>query len=146
MATVDNKEKARGKHRDQNIKKWGRNVHDKGWVYVPNLLIDHQAELGLSPIQMNILLVLMRYWWDQLPHPGVARIGKTIGRGKSTIRSHIREMENAGLLDRQYRSSVKLNSQTNKYDFTGLVQRLQTIEQNLEALARKEKTNERDIP
>jgi hypothetical protein len=43
--------------------KWGPTLTSAGWSAIPNMLVDHQRELKLDSTDLNILLILVRYWW-----------------------------------------------------------------------------------
>ena len=53
-----------------NEKKWTKPLMDAGWSVLPNIIIEKQAALGLDPLDMNIILHLVQYWWvaANLPH------------------------------------------------------------------------------
>lgn len=116
---------------DANIKKWGKGTHSNGWTYVPNLLLEHQAKLGITPVQLNIILTIMKHWWerDKLPWPSVNHVGEQVGRSRSVVQRRIRELENMGYIKRIYNkdpSKEKMNL-NNEYDFSGLVAALTKI-------------------
>ncbi|GHY38635.1 AsnC family transcriptional regulator [Vibrio cholerae] len=45
-------------------KRWGNQVIQEGWTAIPNVLIERQQALKLNPVEMNILLVLLKFWWE----------------------------------------------------------------------------------
>lgn len=107
--------------------KWGKDALSRGWTGVPNVLIERQQALGLNPTEMNILLILMKFWWasESIPFPSKRSIGEMIGRDESTIRKCIANLEKKGLIKRESQF-LELGGQTsNKYAPDGLVKRLQ---------------------
>ena len=46
-----------------NEKKWGSPTHKQGWAYTPNILLEHQAELEITPTELNVILTVMKHWW-----------------------------------------------------------------------------------
>jgi len=114
-----------------NEKKWGTTTHKQGWTYVPNILIEHQAELKISPIELNIILTIMKHWWerDDLPWPSVSLVAESIGRSRSVVQRRIRELEKRGYIQRIYRKDSRKEKAnlSNEYDFTGLVNEIQVI-------------------
>ena len=85
-------QKANAEQLRVNEKKWTKPLMDAGWSVLPNIIIEKQAALGLHPLDMNIILHLVQYWWvadnlphqywwvaDNLPHPSVATIAEAIG-------------------------------------------------------------------
>lgn len=115
----------------ESRKKWGNELIDAGYTILPSTLITRQKALGLEPIHINILLVLLTYWWtaDTLPYPSKKRMAETIGVDESTIRRRIAEMEKAKFIERVQRRVDKDRNQTNIYDFSGLIAALQPFAQ-----------------
>ncbi len=107
-----------------NEKKWTKPLMDAGWSALPNIIIEKQAALGLDPLDMNIILHLVQYWWlpDNLPHPSVGTIAEAIGVTTRTVQKRIKAMEDVGLMKRQERRHTRNGSETNLYSFDGLIQ------------------------
>lgn len=105
-----------------NVEKWGKANIDAGWTCIPNILIRRQRTLGLTALDLNILLHLLSFWWEDenLPHPSKETLAKAIGVTASTIQRRIRQMEGGGLLRRIERRRAKDRSETNLYDLTPL--------------------------
>lgn len=123
--TEENMEKIRTLER-----KWGNQTVRLGWTAIPNLLLERQQALKLDAVDLNILLVLMKHWWEEerFPYPSKRKIAETIGRDGSTVQKHIRKMEEAGLLERKVRNYSSTGSQTsNEYDLRGLIDALSKL-------------------
>ena len=59
---MSNKNKEKAENNNAQLEaKWGKSVLSRGWTGVPNTLIERQQALGLSPIEVNILLILMKF-------------------------------------------------------------------------------------
>lgn len=87
-------------------RKWGKpTLEVEGWTAIPNILLERQQALGIDAVKLNILLVLLKHWWEKpnMPYPSKTTIGEIVGRDKSTVQKHIKQMENAGLLNRNKR-------------------------------------------
>lgn len=126
-------------------KKWGeKTIKVEGWTGFPNLLLERQQALKLDPIKLNILLVLMKHWWrgNDWAYPSKQTIADIIGRDRSTVQKHIREMEKQGLISRGKRHHSSGGQSTNLYDLSGLVTKLQKFADELAAT--KEKRKEED--
>ncbi len=111
-----------GKEKNSNSKKWGDANMKAGWTCIPNILIHRQKTLGIDAIDLNILLHLITYWWEDenLPHPSKDTLAKSIGVSASTIQRHIRGMEAAQLIKRIIRRKSGDRNDTNLYDLTPL--------------------------
>jgi predicted transcriptional regulator len=120
-------DKANAQNLRANEKKWTKPLMEAGWSAVPSILIEKQDALGLDPVDMNIILHLIQYWWhvDNLPHPSVGTIGKAIGRDPRTVTRRIAALESLGFLERTERRHTKNGSDTNLYSFNGLIEKLQ---------------------
>lgn len=115
-------------------KKWGKQTLEvEGWTAVPNILLERQRALKIDPVKLNILLVLLKHWWEKpkMPYPSKVTIGEIINRDPSTVQRHIREMEEQKLLKRNERYLSAGGQTSNEYDLTGLIK-------TLKALAKKE--------
>lgn len=108
--------------------RWGKQTLDvKGWTGIPTLLLERQQMLKLDPVDMNILLVLLSHWWNKesMPFPSKKKIADTINRDVGTVRRHIKQLEDNGLVHREKRFLSGGNGQTsNIYHLDGLIDRL----------------------
>jgi len=76
--------------------------------------------LGIDALDLNILLHLLSYWWEDEnhPHPSKETLAQAMNVSASTIQRRIRAMEAGGLLRRIERRREKDRSETNLYDLT----------------------------
>lgn len=104
-------------------KKWGAALASTGWAAIPNVIVQRQKALGLTPLDINIILQLLTYWWEPgaLPHPSKAKIAASIGVNARTVQKRIAAMETAGFIKRRERRTSRNGSSTNIYDFSGLI-------------------------
>lgn len=109
-----------------NEKKWGKSTISAGWTLVPNILLERQAVLGITSSQLNVLLVLMKHWWerDTLPFPEMNTIGAMIGLSRSAVQRNIRQLEQAGFIQRIERKKSNGGNNSNQYNFDGLIKHL----------------------
>lgn len=79
--------------------------------------------LGLTPQELNVLLVLLKHWWtaDNLPYPSRARIAEHIGVAPRTIQRSITRLRELGLVETRKRPGP---AGTNEYSFQGLIREL----------------------
>ena len=108
-----------------NGAKWSKPMMMAGWTAMPSVIIEKQEALGLDALDMNIVLHLSHYWWtpDNLPHPSVERIAKSVGVKSRTIQKRIKALHELGLIEREERRFTRYGSQTNKYGFKGLIEK-----------------------
>ena len=102
--------------------KWGPVLSASGWTGIPNVLFQRQKALGLTSLDVNIILQLVAYWWepDNLPHPSKKSIAAAIGVNERTVQKRIAAMEAASFIQRIERRTAR-GSRTNLYDFSGLI-------------------------
>ncbi len=113
-------------------KKWGSQIYSLGWAGIPNILIERQQKLGIDSVDMNILLILIKHWWekDNNPYPSKKTIADMIGRDSTTVQRHIRDLERKGIIERKPRynsKSVGGGQKSNEYVLTGLVRKLKQL-------------------
>ena len=113
-----------------SAKKWGRAVLDLGFCVIPSLLLRGQARLGISPVQLVILLHIIDHWWfaEQLPFPSKASIASRCNLSPRQVQRYRTELEERGYLKRVDRFADHKGQQSNYYDLTGLVAHLKKLE------------------
>lgn len=121
-------EAERGPSSTQRI--WGTAVLGHGFTSIPSILIQAQTRLGITPLQMNIIVQLLDYWHDpqRKPFPTKRQIGERIGVNEKTIQNNIRALETAGLVRRQQRKTASGDWNSNIYHLDGLVAKVQKME------------------
>ncbi len=109
---------------------WGKAVMAHGYTGVPSILIQAQSRLGITPLQMNIIIQLLDYWRDpdRRPFPTKKEIASRIKVSGKTIQNNIRQLEKAGLIRREMRRTASGDWNSNVYHLDGLVERIQKLE------------------
>lgn len=136
-----------------NEKKWSKPLMDAGWTALPSVIIENQKQLGLSPLDINIVLYLASKWWtpEGKPYPSKATMAKAMDVHPRTIQKHIAALEGASYIRREERRS-DAGSKTNIYHLDGLIQaakpfaeeKIAEIKEKTEAAERKR--NRRGAP
>jgi biotin operon repressor len=100
--------------------KWGGIIRGQGWTAVPNLLLKKQGELQLKAIELNVLLNLIRFWWnpDNAPFPSLEKMAIEMGISDRTVYRTISSLEENGFIQR-----IQEDGKT-KYELSGLVNKL----------------------
>jgi DNA-binding HxlR family transcriptional regulator len=106
-----------------NEKKWTKPLMDAGWLAFPSIILEKQHALGLTSLDINIILYLATYWWtaDNKPRPSKSTIAEAIGVTPRTVQRRIAAMEKAGFIKREERRVSKEGSKPNFYHFDGLI-------------------------
>lgn len=125
----------------RNEKKWTPELMQAGWMLIPSVLLERQHTLGLDAVDINIILHLVSFWWDDsnLPYPSKRKIAERMGIDPSTVRRHIARMEKDGFIKREYRKDEKQGQQTNRYSFTGLIKAAKPLAEEAVALKKKQR-------
>lgn len=122
--------KAEPKTEREAEKKWGVAVMDLGYSQVPSLIFRAQARLGLSAVQLALLLHLVDYWWkhSQMPFPNKATLAQRMNLSPRQIQRYLTELETANFIDREERFAGHRGQQSNIYHLDGLVRKLKKLE------------------
>lgn len=105
-----------------NEKKWSKPLMDAGWTALPSVIIANQRQLGLNPLDLNIILYLASKWWtaEGKPFPSKTTMAKAMDVHPRTIQKHIAALEGAGYIKREERRSAA-GSKPNIYHLDGLI-------------------------
>lgn len=106
-----------------NEKKWTKPLMDAGWTALPSIIIENQRQLGLEPLDLNIVVYLASKWWtaEGKPFPSKATMAKAMNVHPRTIQKHIAGLEGAGYIRREERRT-ETGSRTNIYHLDGLIE------------------------
>lgn len=110
--------------------KWGDSIkgYGGGFTAIPNLILKKQSTLGLKPIELNVIINLVRFWWnlENLPFPDIDKIATEMGVSERTVYRTISSLEEKGLVKR-----IQINGKPTKYDLKGLVEQLKEIKNTM---------------
>jgi hypothetical protein len=120
------KPEASKRQKSSTEKIFGEGVMAHGYTGLPNILVRGQARLGLNPVQFNILVQLLSYWIDphRPPYPPKRYLRQRMGISESTLKKHIRELEQAGFIERVQQTTAAGDFGSNIYRMDGLVNKL----------------------
>ncbi len=106
-----------------NEKKWTKPLMDAGWTALPSVIIENQRQLGLEPLDLNIVVYLASKWWtaEGKPFPSKATMAKAMNVHPRTIQKHIAGLEGAGYIRREERRT-ETGSRTNISHLDGLIE------------------------
>jgi predicted transcriptional regulator len=121
-------------------RKWGKAAIEAGYTAVPLVMLKYQQRLGLNPLDVNVLMQILSYWWKEggLPRPSKKSLATAIGVDLSTVRRCLMRLEKMGLIQRCYQRTASGANRPNQYDFTGLITMLKPIaEEELEEIRKR---------
>jgi hypothetical protein len=120
---------------------WGKAVYSHGYAGIPSLLIQAQRRLGISPIQMNIIIQLLDYWHEptRKPFPTKRELANRIAVTDKTIQNNMRKLEKTGLIRREMRKTAAGDWNSNIYHLDGLIAKVQALEPEFAAEKKKKR-------
>lgn len=120
--------------------KWGDAVGNgglTGFLAVPEVLIRGQHRLGITSIEMMVLMNVLMHWWyeDRKPFPGNHVIAKRMGVSQRTVQRAFRELEEKKIIKRHvrryYDEKTNARHSVREIDLEYLVFRLHEIAEDL---------------
>jgi predicted transcriptional regulator len=124
---------------------WGKEVVARGCTGIPSIIIQAQSRLGITPLQMNILIQSLDYWHEpeRKPFPTKRNIADRIGVTEKTIQNNIRQLEKASLIRREYRRTSSGDWNSNIYHLDGLAERVRKMEPDFREAKEKQRAARR---
>jgi DNA-binding transcriptional regulator YhcF (GntR family) len=115
--------KQKGSNVRTNEEKWTPALMKAGWTVIPQVILDRQNALGIDAIDLNIILHIIKHWWNKNtpPFPSKRSIAECMQIDESTVRRRIARMEKDGLMKRRARFDPTNGQKTNEYLFDGLI-------------------------
>ena len=126
-------------------KKWTKPLIAAGWLAFPSVILERQHALGLTPLDVNIILYLVTYWWtpDNRPHPSKRTIATAIGVSARTVQRRIAALEKVRFIWREERRIPKKGSKTNGYHLDGLIEAATPFAlEKIDLIKKRKKENE----
>ena len=121
--------------------KWGPETSSVGFTPFPSTLLFAQAELGLTPIEMNIILNLLVHWWekDKYPYPSQKAIAYRMGVSSRTVQRTLLDLEEKKLIIRQRTSREnKVYRGRNSYNLEPLIETLKILSPRIKGQLQKD--------
>lgn len=106
--------------------KWGETIQGigSGWTAVPNLLLKRQGALGLNATELNVLINLIRFWWEptRAPFPSPEKMANEMGVSARTVFRTLALLEEKGFIAR-----ITEVGKATKFELHGLVEKLKEV-------------------
>lgn len=94
----------------------------EGHTAVPNLVLKHYAELGITPTEMMFIIHIWQYWWtERQPFPSLNTVSKRMNLSRRQARNYTQSLKGKGFLEVHDRFSATLGQMSSEYDFTPLL-------------------------
>ena len=120
---------------------------DRGHTIIPTILFWGQAKLGLTPDKLNVLLQVISHWWyaGNDPHPSKDRIAERMNKHPRTVQDYLTRLETKGFIRRVERFRPNKGQDSNGYDLSGLVSKLQLIAPEFRKVAEQNKIRRKRV-
>ena len=117
------------RNKSSTEKIFGTDVMGHGYTGIPNIMMRAQSRLGLNSAQFNILIQLLSYYMDseRPPYPTKRELRNRINVSDTTLKKHIRDLEQAGFVRRQQRFTKAGDFGSNIYHLDGLINKLKKL-------------------
>ena len=101
---------------------WSRRVALSFFIQIPKLLVLHQADLGITTSEFNLIITIHYYKWTSAhPFASAKTLSNKIGLSEHAIRKNINRLADKGYLVKIDRGPNKPNA----FDFTPLIEALE---------------------
>lgn len=99
--------------------RWSRRVVAKGYVCIPNLLIENIGALDLKAIDFAVLVAIDKFRWhgSKQPYPSNKTLSKMLGVSERSIKRSTAKLDKYG-----YLYKVRGWNNSNHYDFSPLIE------------------------
>jgi DNA-binding MarR family transcriptional regulator len=98
-----------------------------GYQPLPDVLLFHQCELGLTSEELNVALHILAHWYapERLPFPSAKTIARRMGVGERTVERYLTSLRKKGLLvkHRQPKGARRRKG----HDLSPLIERLKPL-------------------
>lgn len=101
-------------------------VAQPGYQPLPDVLLFHQAELGITSEELNVLLNLLAHWYEpaRMPFPRASIVAKRMGVSDRSVHRLLTSLIGKGIIYRTKRGADGV-----AYDVTPLLLKLQPLAQ-----------------
>lgn len=120
--------------------KWGSAVTGghNGYQLLPDVLVRNQHKLGLTCMEMVVLINVLMHWWEtapeKMPHPRPERIAKRIGTTTRTVQRAIERLCELRLLASMPTVRLPGGPTLRPYDVSGLTKKLRQFASEVQGL------------
>lgn len=109
-------------------RKWGKVVEKAKFTVLPALLLRAQGRLGITPVQLAILVQIIDYWWspERWPWASYGELSDRLNIGEKVIQRNLKALEDRGYVKRITRIQNH-RRRANGYDLQGLIDKLNKL-------------------
>jgi hypothetical protein len=102
--------------------RFGDEILQAGFTSTPNLVLNHYAQLGISPAEMMFTIHVWQYWWNERePYPSLKSIATKMNVSWRQVHNYASGLRKKGYLVVKQRSQPGRGQITSEYDFSPLI-------------------------
>jgi hypothetical protein len=102
--------------------KFGDQILQAGFTSVPNLVLNHYAELGITPAEMMFTIHMWQFrWTERDPYPSLTTIADKMDVSWRQAHRYAKSLEQKGFLNINSRLEPGRGQVTSEYDFEPLI-------------------------
>ncbi len=111
--------------------RFGSAVLEAGHTSIPNLVLEHYAELGVSTGELVFMTLCLQLKWSKgNPHPSLATIAQRMGVSRRQVRTYAAGLKARSLLTVEERIDPERGQLSSVYDFTPFLEAVVKLEDN----------------
>ena len=105
--------------------RFGDALLQHGFTVIPNLILDHYAQLGITHAEFVFTVHVWRYWWTERdPYPSLRTVAEKMGVTWRQAHRYAQSLESKQLLRITHRLDDQQGQMTNEYDFSPLIEKV----------------------
>lgn len=99
------------------VVRFGNAVLEAGHTSIPNLVLMHYAELGITTGELTFMILCLQHKWSKgNPHPSLSSVARRMGISRRSARTYV-----AGLRTKGFLTVTERPGAPSVYDFTPLL-------------------------
>jgi hypothetical protein len=111
--------------------RFGDQVLQAGFTSVPNLVLNHYAELGITPAEMLFTIHMWQFrWTERDPYPSLTTIADKMDVSWRQAHRYAKSLEEKGFLNIKTRQQPGRGQVTSEYDFEPLIKAVVRLDKN----------------
>jgi hypothetical protein len=111
--------------------RFGDQVLQAGFTSIPNLVLNHYAELGISPAEMMFTIHMWQFrWTERDPYPSLTTIADKMDVSWRQAHRYANSLKDKGFLNIKSRQEPGRGQVTSEYDFEPLIKAVLEVDKN----------------
>lgn len=112
--------------------RFGDQVLEAGFTSIPNLVLNHYAELGISPAEMMFTIHMWQFrWTERDPYPSLTTIADKMDVSWRQAHRYANSLKEKGFLIIKQRQQAGRGQVTSEYDFEPLIRAVLKLDKDL---------------